>query len=47
MSSDDYCYGGHGRVAHMDYITEELDGKPGIRIYLPNRTAIVLKKVRK
>ena len=47
MSSDDYCYGGHGRVAHMDYITEELEGQPGIRIYLPNRTAIVLKKVRK
>ena len=44
MSSDDYCYGGDGRVWHMTYKTEELDGKVGIRLYLPHRTAIVLKK---
>ena len=47
LSSDDYCYGGHGRVAHQIYsATIQPNGKPGILIYLPNRTAIVLKKKR-
>ena len=45
LSSDDYCYGGHGRVYHMTYTaTEQPDGKIGFQMYLPNRTAIVLKK---
>lgn len=44
LSTDDFCYGGHGRVAHQSYWTEQLpDGRIGLRLYLPNRTAIVLE----
>ena len=46
QSSDDFCYGGHGRVAHQSYhATVQPDGRTGLQIYLPNRTVIVLKKV--
>ena len=44
MSTDDYCYGGHGRIWHQRYCTVEKDGKVGIMLYLPSRTAVVLKK---
>ena len=45
FSSDDYQFGGHGRVYHQTYTaTKQENGKPGFRIYLPNRTAIVLRK---
>ena len=44
MSTDDFCYGGFGRVYHQRYTTTEKDGNYGIRLYLPNRTAIALKK---
>ena len=45
LSTDDYCYGGQGRVAHQCYqATRQPDGRIGFRIYLPNRMAIVLKK---
>jgi 1,4-alpha-glucan branching enzyme len=44
MSTDDYCYGGHGRIWHQRYSTVEKDGKTGILLYLPSRTAVVLKK---
>ena len=48
LSSDDFCYGGHGRVAHQTYRAECLpDGRVGIRLYLPNRTAIVLEPVKR
>ena len=46
LSSDDYCYGGFGRVYHQTYTAEKReDGKYVIKLYLPSRTAIVLKKV--
>ncbi len=46
MSTDDYCYGGDGRVYHQTYKAEKgADGKYGIKLYLPSRTAVVLKKV--
>ena len=45
FSTDDFCYDGHGRVWHQSYDTLERDGKTGIRMYLPSRTAAVLKKV--
>ena len=46
MSSDDYCFGGHGRIWHQTYTAEmQENGKPGFRLYLPSRTAVVLKKV--
>ena len=46
MSTDDYCYGGHGRIYHQTYTAaENQDGKIGFKLYLPSRTAVVLKKV--
>ena len=47
MSTDDYCYGGHGRIYHNVYTAEKQpDGRVGFQIYLPSRTAVVLKKVK-
>ena len=47
LSSDDYCYGGCGRVYHQRYTAQKQDnGQWGFQLYLPNRTAIVLKKER-
>ena len=46
MSTDDFCFGGQGRIYHQRYTTQILDGKPAIRLYLPSRTAVVLKKVK-
>ena len=40
LSTDDLCFGGQGRIAHQSYQTEE----NGFKIYLPSRTAVVLKK---
>ena len=46
LSSDDYCFGGHGRIYHSTYETvAQENGKVGIKLYLPSRTAVVLKKV--
>ncbi len=45
FSTDDHQFGGQGRVYHQTYTaTKQADGKIGFQIYLPNRTAIVLKK---
>ena len=45
MSTDDYCYGGHGRIAHQKYMSiKHADGRVGFRIYLPSRTAVMLYK---
>ena len=47
MSSDDYCYGGHGRIFHQRYTsTVQPDGRIGFQIYLPSRTAVMLRKSR-
>jgi 1,4-alpha-glucan branching enzyme len=47
MSTDDFCYGGQGRIYHNTYETiTRQDGRVGIQLYLPSRTAVVLKKVR-
>ncbi len=44
QSTDDFCYGGHGRVAHQPYTAvQQPDGRIGFRIYLPSRTAMVLE----
>ena len=43
MSTDDFCYGGFGRVYHQAYETTEENGRIGIRLYLPCRTAVVLR----
>ena len=48
FSSDDYQFGGHGRVYHQTYkATKQADGRIGFQIYLPNRTAIVFRKKSK
>ena len=48
MSSDDPAYGGFGRVGHQVYTaTKQPDGRIGFQIYLPQRTATVLKKLPK
>ncbi len=44
LSTDDYCFGGQGRVWHQTYETTEENGVPGIRFYLPSRTAVILEK---
>ncbi len=45
MSTDDYCYGGHGRVAHQTYKSiKHADGRVGFQLYLPNRTAVMFYK---
>ena len=44
MSTDDFCFGGQGRIYHQSYSTVLRDGKPGILLYLPSRTAVILKK---
>lgn len=44
LASDDFCFGGHGRIHHQSYATEEENGQMGIRLYLPSRTAVVLRK---
>ena len=46
LSTDDYCYGGFGRIAHQRYSTiTGADGKTGIVLYLPSRTAVALQKL--
>ncbi len=47
LSSDDFCFGGQGRIYHNCYETLEEDGKIGVKLYLPSRTAVVLKKIEK
>ena len=41
MSTDDFCFGGFGRIYHQRYETEN----NGIRMYLPSRTAAVIQKI--
>ncbi|MCQ2557649.1 MAG: alpha-amylase family glycosyl hydrolase [Oscillospiraceae bacterium] len=44
MSSDDEKYGGWNQVAHLTYPTKRFDGKNYVELYLPARTAVVLKE---
>ncbi len=46
LSTDDERYGGQNRIAHMDYpVTGEGDGRH-VQLYLPARTAVVLRECR-
>ncbi len=45
MSTDDLCFGGKGRIWHQRYTTVQKDGRTGILLYLPSRTAAVLRKI--
>ena len=46
MSTDDFCFGGMGRIYHQQYDTVEENGVPGILLYLPCRTAVVLERIK-
>ncbi len=47
MSTDDFCYGGEGRIYHQCYEAKKCaDGTNGFQIYLPNRSAVVFRKVK-
>lgn len=48
LSSDDAQFGGQGRIAFQTYQAQrQSDGRIGFRVYLPSRTALVLKKMPK
>ena len=44
LSSDDEAYGGWNRIDHIPYPTKLLDGTHYVELYLPARTAVVLKE---
>jgi len=46
LATDNYDFGGYGRIANAEIYKAEKqpDGRIGFKIYLPSRTAIVLKK---
>jgi len=44
LSTDDLDFGGHGRVHHLEYDTTKVDDFCSkVKLYLPNRTAIVFE----
>ena len=45
LSSDDEAYGGWNRVKHIRYPTKTFEGKHYVELYLPARTAVVLKEI--
>ena len=47
ISSDDEKYGGQGLVEHMTYHAKEFDGKYYVELYIPARTALILKEAKK
>ena len=47
LSSDDEKYGGQGLVAHMTYETKEFNAEHFVELYLPARTALVLKEKKR
>ena len=46
LCSDDFQYGGNGLVHHITYPTKKFDDKNYIELYIPARTAIVLREVK-
>jgi 1,4-alpha-glucan branching enzyme len=47
LSTDDLCFGGQGRIWHETYTAQlQPDGKLGFLLYLPSRTAAVLKQLK-
>ena len=44
LSTDDLSFGGQGRIAHQIYETVEQNGQWGVQLYLPCRTAMVMKR---
>ena len=46
LCSDDVKYGGQGLVEHMKYPAKKFDDQYFIELYIPARTAIILKEGR-
>ena len=46
LCTDDEKYGGQNLVEHMTYPVKEFDGQFYVELYLPARTAVVLKEGR-
>ena len=46
FSTDDEVYGGFSQVVHMTYPVKEFDGIRYAELYIPARTAIVLREVK-
>jgi len=46
LCSDDQKYGGQGLVEHMKYPVKKFDGQNYVELYIPARTAIILKEGR-
>ena len=46
LSSDDEQYGGQNLVEHMKYTVKKFDDRYFVELYLPARTAVVLKEGR-
>ena len=46
FSSDDERYGGFKQVEHMTYPVKEFDGQRYVELYIPARTAIVLRETK-
>ncbi len=44
LCTDDWKYGGWGQIHHITYPTKLFDGQNYVEIYLPARTAVVLKE---
>jgi len=44
LSTDDGCYGGWDQIQHITYPTKMFSGLHYVEIYLPARTAVVLKE---
>jgi len=44
LSTDDAAYGGWNRIEHIPYSSKMFDGKHYVELYLPARTAVVLKE---
>ena len=47
FTSDDLKYGGNGLIEHMTYPSKKFDGQNYIELYIPARTAIVLKEIKR
>ena len=46
LSTDDFDFGGQGRIHHMTHTSQKRpDGSWAIQVYLPTRTAMVLKRL--
>ncbi len=44
FTTDDWKYGGYGQIHHITYPTKTFDGRHYVELYLPARTAVVLKE---